>query len=160
MRMNGAPEAAISQQVVNVKQLYDFLRTGEGWEKYATSQPRGSVHRDDPRWDWLRKVMFFDPMPFLEKLQVPTLAIWGELDNNTMPAKNKPYWESALKKSGNTDFTLVVLPKTDHDMLEAEFGSSAEMSRLQRLVPEYATTIVNWLATRIHGFDSIKSGRS
>jgi len=26
----------------------------------------------------------------LERLQVPTLAIWGELDNNTMPEKDMP----------------------------------------------------------------------
>ena len=57
---------------------------------------------------------------------MPTLAIWGELDNNIVADKNKPAWEVALKAAGNRDYALVVLPKANHAMLEAKVGSNAE----------------------------------
>jgi len=69
-----------------------------------------------------------------------------------MPEKQKPLWEKDLTKGGNRDYSLVVVPKGDHDMLEAEVGSSAEMPRLQRFVPEYSATVLNWLKMRLRGF--------
>jgi pimeloyl-ACP methyl ester carboxylesterase len=152
MKMTGAPETAINQQVAATTLLYDFLRTGEGWEKYAGTLPPGTVRKDDPRWEGLRKMALYDPTPTLEKLRLPVLAIWGSLDNITMPDKQKPLWEKDLRKSGNRDYSLVVVPKGDHDMLEAEVGSSAEMPRLQRFVPEYSATVLNWLKMRLRGF--------
>ena len=94
----------------------------------------------------------YDPTPTLEKLRLPVLAIWGSLDNITMPDKQKPLWEKDLRKARNRDYSLVVVPKGDHDMLEAEVGSSAEMPRLQRFVPEYSVTVLNWLKMRLRGF--------
>jgi hypothetical protein len=60
--------------------------------------------------------------------------MWGELDNNIVAAKNKPAWDMALKTGGNRDYTLLVLPKANHDMLEAKAGSNAEMKSLERFV--------------------------
>ena len=90
--------------------------------------------------------------PTLRQLQVPTLALFGELDNNIMAEKNKAAWEAALKAGGNRDYTLRILPKANHLQLEAKVGSNAEMASLQRFVPEYFTTIQDWLAKRIRGF--------
>jgi hypothetical protein len=91
---------------------------------------------------------FYDPAPTLRQLQVPTLALFGELDNNIMAEKNRAAWEAALKASGNRDYTLRVLPRANHIQLEAKVGSNAEMASLQRFVPEYFTTIQDWLAKR------------
>jgi len=82
---------------------------------------------------------------------VPTLALFGELDNNILPEKNKAAWEAALKAGGNRDYTLRILPKANHLQLEAKNGSNAEMPSLQRFVPAYFTTIQEWLAKRIKG---------
>ena len=84
------------------------------------------------------------------------LAIWGELDNNIVADKNKLAWETALKGTGNRDYTLIVLPKANHDMLEAKNGSNAEMKSLQRFVPSYFATIEGWLAKRIDGFHATR----
>ena len=93
-----------------------------------------------------------DPAPTLSQLKTATLALWGELDNNIMADKNKPAWDAALKAAGNRDYTLVVVPKANHDMFEAKVGSNAEIKSLQRFVPSYFTTIEEWLAKRIRGF--------
>ena len=61
--------------------------------------------------------------------------MWGELDNNIMADKNKPAWDTALKAAGNRDYTLVVIPRANHAMLEAKVGSNAEVKSLQRIAP-------------------------
>ena len=83
---------------------------------------------------------------------MPTLALFGELDNNIVAEKNKAAWEAALKASGNRDYTLRILPKANHLQLEAKVRSNAKMASLQRFVPAYFTTIQDWLAKRIRGF--------
>jgi hypothetical protein len=107
---------------------------------------------DHPYWQVIRRSYFYDPVPTLRQLQVPTLALWGELDNNILAVKNKDAWEAALRAAGNRDYTLRILPKGNHAQLEARVGSNAEMASLQRFVPAYRTTIEDWLAKRIRGF--------
>jgi pimeloyl-ACP methyl ester carboxylesterase len=99
---------------------------------------------------------FYDPAPALRQLQAPVLALFGELDNNIVAEKNAAAWETALKAGGNRDYTLRILPKANHLQLEAKAGSNAEMASLQRFVPEYATTVQEWLARRIRGFGATR----
>src|SRR5204862_4989500 len=108
--------------------------------------------QDDPSWGFLRRLYFYDPAPTLRQLRVPTLAIFGELDDNIVAEKNKAAWDSALRAGGNRDYTLRILPKADHMMLEAKVGSNAEMASLQRFVPSYSMTILDWLGTRVRNF--------
>ena len=95
---------------------------------------------------------FYDPAPTLRQLQVPTLALFGELDNNILAEKNRAAWEAALKAGGNRDYTLRILAGANHAQLEAKVGNNAEMASLQRFVPAYFATIEEWLAKRIRGF--------
>jgi hypothetical protein len=74
------------------------------------------------------------------------------LDNNIVAEKNKAAWESALRAGGNRDYTLRILPGANHLLLEAKVGSNSEIASLQRFVPDYATTVRDWLATRVPGF--------
>jgi hypothetical protein len=76
----------------------------------------------------MRRLYFYDPAPTLRQLQVPTLALFGELDNNIMAGKNKAAWETALKVGGNQDYALKILPKGNHYQWEAT--SSNEMASL------------------------------
>jgi hypothetical protein len=162
LRMTGMPADLISELVSLTELQYAYARTGEKWEEYMTAlkklsarigAPPGNVPttRDDPFWESMRRMYFYDPVPTLEKLRCPTLAIFGGLDNNVLPEKNQAAWEGALKRGGNRDYKTVVLAGADHIMMAARVGSSAEMPSLQRLVPEYSTTIGNWLAARIPG---------
>ncbi len=107
---------------------------------------------DDPYWQSIRQSYFYDPAPILRQLQVPVLALFGELDNNILAEKNKTAWETALKPGGNRDYTLVILSKANHLQFEAKVGSNAEMASLQRFVPAYFAAVEGWLAKRIPGF--------
>jgi pimeloyl-ACP methyl ester carboxylesterase len=152
------------QQIVSImKMQYRFARTGEGWDEYMAALdnlaarigpppetfPRTKNH---PQWNAIRLLYFHDPGPTLRQLRVPTLAIFGELDNNILAAKNKAAWEAALSAAGNPDYTLRVLPRANHYQMEARVGSNAEAPALMRFVPEYFTTVHEWLARRINGY--------
>ena len=157
-------KAETVEQVIGVmKTQYEFARTGRGWEDYAAAREKLAARLgrppetfpdtpDHPYWQFIRRLYFHDPAPTLRQLQVPTLAIFGELDNNILAEKNKAAWEAALRASGNREYTLRVLPRANHIQLEATVGSNAEMASLQRFVPEYFPTIQDWLAKRVRGF--------
>ena len=104
--------------------------------------------RDAPWFGFIRRLYFYDPQPALRQLRVPTLGIWGELDSNVMAEKNKAAWEAALSSAGNRDYTLRILPKANHMQLLAKTGSNRELPTLQQFVPEYFSTIQQWLAGR------------
>lgn len=151
------------EQIIELMKLqYRFARTGEGCnDYYAAREKLASVFGrapatfsgtpDDAAWEFMRRFYFYDPAPTLARLRIPTLALFGELDDNILAEKNKTAWERALKTSGNRDYTLVVIPKADHLMLEATLGTNREMPRLQRFAPAYFSTFREWLAKRVNG---------
>jgi pimeloyl-ACP methyl ester carboxylesterase len=164
MTAGGMPPQDVEDIVGVMKLQYAFARTGQGWDQYATTREKLAARMgppppdtfpgtpDHPYWQFIRRLYFYDPAPTLRQLQVPTLALFGELDNNIIAEKNKAAWEAALKAGGNRDYTLQILPKANHSQFEAKVGSNAEMASLQRFVPVYFTTIQEWLAKRIRGF--------
>ena len=164
MSMTGMRRAAVEQIVSLMKLQYEFARTGKGWDAYAAARRKLAAQMgpppnetfpatpDHPYFDFIRRSYFYDPVPTLRQLRTPTLAVWGELDNNILAGKNKAAWEQAFKDGGNRDYTLVILPGANHGQLEAKTGSNAEMKSLRGFVPAYFTTIQDWLARRIRGF--------
>ena len=164
LTMTGMPAATVADIVALIRLQYDFARTGTGWEAYASAREKLVARMGappetafpstpgHPQWQVIKRTYFYDPGPTLRQLTVPTLAMWGELDNNITADRNKPVWDTALKAAGNRDYTLVVIPKANHAMLEAKVGSNAEAASLQRFAPGYFTTIEDWFATHVRGF--------
>jgi pimeloyl-ACP methyl ester carboxylesterase len=163
MTMTGMPRENVEAAVALLKLQYEFARTGRRWDEYAAARERLATRmgkppetipgtRDDPYWQFIRRLYFYDPVPTLRQLHVPTLALWGELDNNIVAEKNKAAWEAALKAAGNRDYALRILPKANHAQFEAKVGSNAEEPTLRRFVPTYFTTIEDWLARRVRDF--------
>jgi uncharacterized protein len=159
----------VIDQILDLMRLqYRFAQTGEGWTEYIAARqqlatgfggpppPSFPGTQEDPLWRTMRAFYFYDPGPTLRRLQAPTLAIFGELDNNILPEKNKAAWEAALKLAGNTDCTLRVLPKANHLQWEAKIGSNAEMASLNGFVSDYFTTVEGWLVKRIRGFGAAR----
>jgi pimeloyl-ACP methyl ester carboxylesterase len=163
MTARGMKPATVAAIVELMKMQYHYARTGTGWDDYANARARLATRigrppdtfpgtPDDPAWRYIRLLYFYDPAPTLRQLRTPTLALFGELDNNILADKNEAAWRAALQAAGHPDFTLRVLPKANHMLLEAKVGSNAEMVSLQRFVPEYFTTVHEWLATRVRGY--------
>ena len=159
MTASGMKPPTIAAILDLMRRQYHFARTGQGWDEYAAGRaalaarigrPPDSFPAapDHPHWHVIRRLYFYDPRPTLRRLQTPTLAIWGELDNNILPAKNRAAWEEALKTGGHRDYTFTVLPKANHSLFEAKVGNNAEGPSLRRIVPDYFTIVGQWLAAR------------
>jgi uncharacterized protein len=164
MTATGMRPQMVEQIVGLMKLQYHFARTGQGWDEYAAAREKIAARLgpppdtlpgtpDHPYWQFIRRLYFYDPAPTLRRLQVPTLALFGERDNNIVAEKNRAAWEAALKAGGNRDYTLRILPQANHLQIEAKVGSNAEMTSLQRFVPAYSTTIQGWLANRIRSLE-------
>jgi uncharacterized protein len=163
MTASGMRPAAVEQIVGLMKVQYEFARTGQGWDTYAAARsalvarmgaapPTFPGSPDDPYFNTIRRLYFYDPAPTLRQLRTPTLAIFGALDNNILANKNRAAWAAALEAGKHPDYTLQILPRANHIQLEAKAGNNAEMPSLQRFVPEYFAAIRTWLAKRVRGF--------
>lgn len=164
MSARGMRPQMIEQIVALMTLQYDYLRTGQGWDQYIAARDAIAARMggkppdafpskpDDPYLQLMRPLIVYDPAPALRALRLPVLALFGELDNNILAAKNRAAWEAALSASRHPDYTLRILPKANHAMLEARIGSNAEMKTLQRFVPAYYEAVLDWLSEHVDGF--------
>src|SRR5262249_23832908 len=99
MTARGMRPQVVEQIVGLMKLQYEFARTGQGWEQYAAAREKLAARMgaappdsfpgtpDHPYWQSIRQLYFYDPAPTLRQLQTPTLALFGELDNNILAKK-------------------------------------------------------------------------
>jgi len=66
-----------------------------------------------------------DPLPALERLRQPVLAIWGEHDQASPPAESLSIYAEALERGATVGFTLRVLADADHAGYHAPGGQSS-----------------------------------
>jgi pimeloyl-ACP methyl ester carboxylesterase len=79
-----------------------------------------------------------DPLPPLEQLSCPVLALFAEKDEMVSPEISPRLFESALQKAGNPDFTVEVIPEVNH-MLTIPQVSTTE------LAPGVLERISDWI---------------
>jgi pimeloyl-ACP methyl ester carboxylesterase len=168
MAANGMPPQMVDQIVELMTLQYNYLRTGEGWDRYLAARETIAARmggnppkafpatQDDPYLQFIRPLIVHDPAPTIRSLQLPVLALFGELDNNILPEKNRAAWNAALTAGGHRDYMLRILPKANHTLLEAKVGNNAEMKSLQRFVPAYSDVVLAWLSKHISGLASAK----
>ncbi len=165
----GGMRPQMIDQIVELMTLqYQYLRTGRGWDDYAAAREKIAARMggnppeafpatpDHPYLQFIRPLILHDPAPAIRRIQLPVLALFGELDNNIMAEKNRAAWEVALRAGGHRDYTLRILPKANHGLLEAKVGNNAEVKSLQRFVPGYSATVLDWLSKRVKGLDTTK----
>ena len=89
------------------------------------------------------------PVPVLQRMTVPVLAFNAALDKAVNTKVSVPIMEQALRKAGNKDFTIIVLPQASHDLLEAKTGYNSEYPYLKRHAPGYWDTMTAWLRRHV-----------
>jgi uncharacterized protein len=168
MAASGMRPQMIDQVVALMTLQYAYLRTGQGWSQYVATREKITARmggnppeafpatQDHPYLQFMRPLVLYDPAPTIRQIQLPVLALFGELDNNILPEKNLAAWEAALKAGGHRDYTLRILPKANHALLEAKVGNNAEMKSLQRFVPAYPEIVLAWLSKRVNGLATPK----
>jgi fermentation-respiration switch protein FrsA (DUF1100 family) len=92
----------------------------------------------------------FDPVPALEQVSCPVLAIFGALDMQVPVSLNMAPMQKALAKSKTKDWKVEILPKANHLFLAAVTGSPAEYAGLEKkFVPGFLELMTGWITTRV-----------
>jgi pimeloyl-ACP methyl ester carboxylesterase len=115
-----------------LRQYFDYLATGEGFEKlqamidankttswYSALQLDRVVPTPADRqyWSWIAT---YDPASDVEKLSVPVLLMFGGKDAMTPPA-SIDYWSRSLSRS-NANVTVRLFPEAGHGITVGETG--------------------------------------
>ncbi len=98
---------------------------------------------------WMQYFIKYNPMPVLEKVKCPVLAINGEKDLQVPPKENLEAIKKALTKGGNKKITIKELPNLNHLFQECKTGSPDEYSTIeQTFSPTALTEILKWIKTQ------------
>ncbi|MDJ0839449.1 MAG: alpha/beta fold hydrolase [Acidobacteriota bacterium] len=117
-------------------------------EKAALGATEGQMEGQAARMasPWFRFFLFHDPVVDLEKLKIPTLALFGANDLQVPPAQSRHVMESALKKAGNKHYRIEVLDKLNHLFQTSETGSPAEYAKIEETIsPKALALIGDWV---------------
>lgn len=98
---------------------------------------------------WFRFFLTYDPVPALQQLKAPVLALNGEKDTQVPVAENFTAIRKALEEGGHTDFELVEMPGLNHLFQTAETGAPAEYASIEETMsPVALETISAWILAR------------
>ncbi|MEP7322764.1 MAG: alpha/beta fold hydrolase [Saprospiraceae bacterium] len=103
---------------------------------------------DGYKTPWNQYFFNTDPASFLEKIKIPFLAVFGGDDMETSVNQNLIPMYSALSKSGNKNYRIVILPDEDHfflryqdkQMTKHKFGEMKVSARLLNLFADWFKT--------------------
>jgi dipeptidyl aminopeptidase/acylaminoacyl peptidase len=149
MRADGLPEEQVTQGVAYVRSLMIAARLKHPYEQVDAEVLQ--VARDEPwfgyfaipdaqLWDFfLRGDPDYDPVPILERVRCPVLAIFGALDRQIPAHKSARVFQQALRRAGNPDVTIRMFPNADHGIADA--GS-------QHFAPGYLELMSRWIMER------------
>lgn len=88
----------------------------------------------------------YDPIPVLEQVTQPVLAIWGDKDRLTPPGDSLRGFQAAFDRAGKRNYTLVTLPGTQHGGQPTTDG----FDKLPGLAPGYGELMGEWVAALPH----------
>jgi pimeloyl-ACP methyl ester carboxylesterase len=148
-----------------IRRFVEQLRTGGNWDAFEVeaARVRGErwypmLHvpaRDSWFWNYYRNIANYDAALFWERVRVPALVVYGELDNLVPVGRSIAAIGRALGRAGNADHVILMLPRANHALnIEPEPGQPFEWWRLSPGYPELITAWIN------HRFGDGGGGRS
>ena len=155
LRADGFSEREIEDAMKFIRQRYQCAVSGEGWDALAEVEREaskkswfaytgGHAGKDHPSWHFWRLIRGFDPVPALEKVHCPVLAVLGGKDTFLPAEKSARIWQEALAKAGNKDVTIRVYPDGDHSLIISKTGGLKESARAWGFVPGYFDLLRDW----------------
>ena len=95
---------------------------------------------------WMRYFLTYDPIPALQKVACPVLALNGSKDLQVPPKEDLSAIETALKTGGNTDYTIQELPGLNHLFQTCTTGAPSEYGDIEEtMAPIVLKTIGDWI---------------
>jgi dienelactone hydrolase len=154
MRRDGFPEAEITEALAYMNLKWEVARSGgQGWDRLqaatqnardkrwlSRAQPATKLEDIVPSW---KLQMGYNPMPALERVKCPVLAVFGELDTLTPVTETTANYRKGLRKAGNRNFTIRVFRNADHALLV--WPKPNDEMHWPVLADGYLDTMTNWI---------------
>ena len=144
------------------------LRTGRGWDDYPAARETIAARmggnppesfpatQDHPSLQFIRPLILHDPAPAIRQIQLPTLALFGELDNNILAEKNRAAWEAAL--TGRRPSRLHAADPAEGQSRPS--GSEGWQQRRDEIAaairPRLLGGVLTWLSKHLRGLEGAK----
>ncbi|MCH7875817.1 MAG: alpha/beta fold hydrolase [Gemmatimonadetes bacterium] len=176
VRAGGGDDDAVARQRALQQRIFTAIRTDRGWDEVRdmiaaqieeslasmTVEQREAIEDDDAfiqrlveaqigqiRSKWFRFFIDHDPLPVLERVRVPILGLFGELDLQVPAEQNRDAIREALERSGHPDYMLRILPGVNHLFIPATTGSPSEYATLDKeFAPGFLDLIAEWILAR------------
>jgi len=97
----------------------------------------------------MRRFYVYDPLPTLQTMNAPLLAVFGELDTPEGVKANVRAIRQILDQAGRRDYTVKVYPNGSHNLMEVPSDNPNEFVRLKRFPPGFFETMVDWATTQL-----------
>lgn len=133
-----------------LRELIDTLWLGFSEEKRAALKSKEPLYAQANALTspWMRYFLVYDPVPALQKVTCPVLALNGSKDMQVPPREDLSKIEAALKAGGNRDYTIKELPDLNHLFQTCTTGSPVEYGNIEETMSPIALqTMGDWIAT-------------
>jgi pimeloyl-ACP methyl ester carboxylesterase len=150
LRDAGAPEGQVAEALAFFHRRAERMRRGDDLEAVLAEQrghadaPWYPVLGDEgelPHLGFMARIYGYDPVPALERVTCPVLAIWGGRDLYVPVEASRRAFETALARAGNRSVRLEVVPDADHGLRLPATGGAERGPR----IPDLMERIVGWL---------------
>ncbi|HWL38999.1 MAG TPA: alpha/beta fold hydrolase [Gemmatimonadaceae bacterium] len=152
----GVSGADLAQADTLIDHFVNYARTGEGWDALVAAHERGRATawyrlltpppRTNYFWSFYRRIADYNASEHWAKVTVPTLVVQAERDEYVPVAQSIPLIDAALRKAGNRDYTIIVLPRASHSFSVSP--APGEPFAWPQYSPGYADLLVAWIALR------------
>lgn len=148
LRAQGFAEADVREALMALERVDEYVRKGgdtqalqafldEAWRKPWAAQTTlpHRVPTTEEIHSWLRwRNLDLDPAIYWERVRVPVLALFGELDEAVPAAESARRVEEALRRGGNSDVTIRIFPGAGHTIESA---------------PDFLSRMKDWTLRRV-----------
>ncbi|MEC9475779.1 MAG: alpha/beta fold hydrolase [Planctomycetota bacterium] len=100
---------------------------------------------------WIQWFIRHDPVPTLEKVQIPVLALNGTLDLQVPCQENLDAIKTALQRGGNRDHETIAYPSLNHLFQHCETGAITEYATIEETFStEVLDKMTSWIQRQIN----------
>ena len=174
---SGATAEEVEQFRALQQLVFRAVATGQGWDEVEATmrilvqqqfeafpeQMREAIPDEDAfvdsivaeematwRSPWFESFFEHDPRSAIVALDVPVVALYGELDTQVPAAANSTAMSEAISESSVPSHTIATIFSANHLFQEAVTGSVNEYARLKReFVPDFLAILTEWLTEHL-----------
>lgn len=135
------------------KLLQKYVETLSESEKTELGDTKAFIERQTKTVasPWFTYFLKYDPVPTLEKVTCPVLALNGEKDLQVPAKEDLAAIEKALKKGKNKNYKTALLPGLNHLFQTAKTGSPNEYGKIEETFsPIVLKAMSDWLSVILH----------